>query len=344
MTSRQDFNVFTNGSEVASVFADRIKGRTGMSPSYFLVTGVSPKSLGGTVAINLAAHSPALLLLASRTPSNITSIINTIDSTTPCPTAAIPLDLSSLSSVRSAASQITSLTPSLDLIINTAAVVSTTRKLSEDGIELQLAVTHVGHFLLTSLLLPTLISTAESSRFPKGSTRIVNVSSLGHRFSPFRFSDYNFEKFNVPLEERPPESVPATLKGSEEEPYAVFVAYGQSKTANLLHVVELERRFRDRGVGSWGLHPGSIETDLSRELDQGQRAMIKATSKNWVTLDQGTATILVAALDPALDEKKGSIYLSDCQLSDAAGHSIDPGAAKRLWELSEKLSGLDGKL
>ncbi|TKX21225.1 hypothetical protein C1H76_6766 [Elsinoe australis] len=342
MASRKDFDELTNGSEVAQAFADRIKGRT------IVITGVSPKSIGGTLAINIAQLNPSKLILASRTPANLEAIVQTIRSQNPnSKPVTIILDLSSQSSVRSAASQIASQTPTIDLLINTAAVSPSNKQLSADGIESQLAVTHIGHFLLTSLLLPQLRAAASSTPLGPGATRIINVSSHGHRLSPFRFHDYNFDGKPIPDEEKPPPGLPAKFLPSDDKPYQVFIAYGQSKTANVLHAVEMNRRLEGEGIRGWALHPGSIVTDLGREMTPEDWKIIESTAANWVSLDQGTSTILVAALDPALDGKQEGVYLADCQIAKAEKHATDGEAAKKLWDLSEKLTGLDrdeGKL
>ncbi|KAF2219155.1 short chain dehydrogenase/ reductase-like protein, partial [Elsinoe ampelina] len=332
MASRKEFNGNTNGSEVAAVFADRIKGRT------IVITGVSPKSIGGTLATNLAAQEPAHLILASRTESNLKSISETITSKNQhVKVSTIPLDLSSQASVRSAAKQIISLTSNVDLLINTAAVSPSSKKVTAEGIESQLGVTHIGHFLFTNLLLPQLKAAASVGSSGKGSTRIINVSSHGHRLSPFRFHDYNFEGKDIPDDERPPPGLPEKFLPSGDEPYAVFVAYGQSKTANILHSLELDKRLADDGIRGFALHPGSIITELGREMTPEDWKVIESTSTNWVSLDQGTSTILVAALDPALDSSKDGVYFADCQVAEAAKHAVDPEAARKLWDLSEKL-------
>ncbi|KAF4548217.1 Short chain dehydrogenase-like protein 10 [Elsinoe fawcettii] len=333
MASRKDFNGNTNGSEVAAAFADRIKGRT------IVITGVSPKSIGGTLAINLAAHEPEQLILASRTSSNLQSVIDTIKSTHQyAKVSAVSLDLSSQASVRSAAKEIASLSQKVDLLINTAAVSPSSKKTTAEGIESQLGVTHIGHFLLANLLLPQIKAAASSNPFGKGSTRIINVSSHGHRLSPFRFHDYNFEGKQIPDEEQPPQGLPEKFLPTGDEPYAVFVAYGQSKTANVLHALELDKRLEAYGIRGLSLHPGSIITELGREMTAEDWKVIESTSTNWVSLDQGTSTILVAALDPALDTNRDGVYLADCQLSEASKHAVDPDAAKKLWDLSEALT------
>lgn len=122
------------------------------------------------------------------------------------------------------------------------------------------------------------------------------------------------------------------------ETYVPFVAYGQSKTANILMSLYLNQRLSDARLQSIATHPGSIWTDLSRNLNEKHLAMIENTSSFWKDLDQGSATALVAALDPKLYDPK-VIYLSDCQIAEPAEWASDAKAAERLWRLSEDIVG-----
>jgi NAD(P)-dependent dehydrogenase (short-subunit alcohol dehydrogenase family) len=213
----------------------------------------------------------------------------------------------SQASVRAAAEEITSLLGSdgLDLIINNAGLMTLTRTTTAEGIEGQFGACHVGHFLLTNLLLPRLSVSA----------RVVNLTSLGHRISPMRFSDYNITGKSVPADETNPNTLPELYTKTTEDGYNGWVAYGQAKTANILHSVGSN----NRGVRSLAVHPGctyllwrqwwyvgwrmmgtAIWTGLVRNLDAEGEAAIRRTSPFWKNHDQGAATVLVAALDPAL--------------------------------------------
>jgi NAD(P)-dependent dehydrogenase (short-subunit alcohol dehydrogenase family) len=156
----------------------------------------------------------------------------------------VALDLMSLASVRAAAKEITSLLGSdhLDLVINNAGLMTLTRTTTAEGIEGQFGACHIGHFLLTNLLLPRLSFDA----------RVVNLTSLGHRISPMRFSDYNITGKNVPAEETNPNPLPDLYTKTTEDGYNGWVAYGQAKTANILYTVGLNKR----GVRSLAVHPG----------------------------------------------------------------------------------------
>lgn len=265
-------------------------------------------------------------------------------------TAAITLDLSSQCSIRTAAKEITALTPSLDILINNAGVMHPTRHFTADGVEMLFGTNHIGPFLLTNLLMPLLRQAAAKSQ--NGSVRIVNLTSQGHRISPIRFSDYNFDKqpAQLPESERPaPNLPPSFLDFNEGTGYTGFLAYGQSKTANILFTRSLNSKFSSKEVGiqSFAVHPGSIVTDLSRHLDEELTKVIEKTGGYWKTQDEGTSTTLVAAFDPGLDAgwvdglgaKEGGCYLGDCQVIPAAAHAEDDAAAERLWGLSEDLVG-----
>lgn len=197
----------------------------------------------------------------------------------------VELDLASLGSVRAAAATIAGLTDSLDVLVNNAGISVSTRQVSPDGIELTFATNHVGPFLLTSLLLPLLlllplpdaaVKPVQGSHLGGGARaarRIVNVSSSGHRISPVRFSDYNFEHVDderddhrdkktqeepigIPADELPHKSNPAWVLAAIDG-FPGTVAYGASKSANILFTVALKRRLRSQGIESFAVDPGS---------------------------------------------------------------------------------------
>ncbi|KAL8741693.1 MAG: hypothetical protein Q9190_005733 [Brigantiaea leucoxantha] len=420
-TTYPEFNQTTNATAVAAAFPSAIANRT------FLITGVSSGGIGGATAIALATQNPKLLILSGRRPDPVSQVISLIHAQHPhVPCRWLPLDLSSTSSVRSAADSLLldSTVPAIDVLINNAGMASPPQRTicEGTGVEIQFSTNHLGHFLLTKMLMPKLIGAAASGlsqphnsllnradRSNEAATRIVNLSSNGHNYSPVRFSDLNWTKSDaeLPESERPnrkfinaramadkAEDRPSgDLEGSskitnetENDPYIPVGGYGQSKTANMLFTLGLNRRYystsptfpsshasthhsqvktrqgNDIGehvkIASFAVHPGVIRTDLFRTLgsqDQ-QDKMFKSLRpvNEWKSLDQGAATTLVAALDPALtneakgvgpmteieDEKgvKVGFYLSDCQLAPTcAPWGRDVRMAERLWELSEGL-------
>ncbi|KAJ4376029.1 hypothetical protein N0V83_001309 [Neocucurbitaria cava] len=340
-TTNPEWDKETGGLEVAKAFADRIRGKN----------GVSPESIGSSISLSIASQFPALLILASRTKHKLDEVLKSIQHAYPDVTVkTVLLDLMSQESVKAAAKDVSQLTDHLDLIINNAGIMSQQRLWTKEGIEGQFGSNHIGHFLFTNLLVPQLLKAAPSN--PVGSTRVVNLTSLGHRLSPVRFSDYNLERLGekVPPEEMHPDPLPPMFQQSAADGYNGYVAYGQAKTANILFSVGLNERLGERGILSYAVHPGSIWTGLSRDLDPDGEAAIRNTSPFWKNLDQGAATVLVAALDPSLDRmslrrvEPEEILLHDCQLCDAAPYATDPKISERLWSLSEKLVQKDFKL
>uniref|UniRef100_J3N0C1 Uncharacterized protein n=2 Tax=Oryza brachyantha TaxID=4533 RepID=J3N0C1_ORYBR len=225
------------------------------------------------------------------------------------------LDLSSMDSVRAFASDFAAKGLPLNILINNAGVMATPFSLSKDGIELQFATNHVGHFLLTHLLLEKMKKTSRESNVEG---RIVNVSSEGHRFA-YR-EGIRFAKIN------------------DESEYNTIGAYGQSKLANILHANELTRRFKDEGVNitANSLHPGSIITNLLRHhsiLDVLHRTLGKLVLKN---AQQGAATTCYAALHPQVKGVSGK-YFCDSNVYEASEKGKDMELAKRLWEYSIEL-------
>lgn len=177
----------------------------------------------------------------------------------------IVLDLSSLESVRSAAAEVARLTDHLDILINNAGISTNALRYSAEGVESQFATNHVGHFLLTTLVLPLLLRASTTTSPGVGAPRIVNVSSEGNWLSPVRFSDINFANevdgpkkgtIAVPKGEQYSLKTPAWAREKAPNGFPGFVAYGQSKTANILFTVELKRRLAGKGVESFSLHPG----------------------------------------------------------------------------------------
>lgn len=293
------------------------------------------------MAMALASQSPGLLVLASRTMLKINAVASKVKDQYPdVRLEMVEVDLASLASVREAADRIDKVVDKIDILINNAAVVMQTHERTKEGLEMQFGTNHVGPFLLTNLLMPRIIQAADKSQ-SKGTTRIVNLTSAGHIISPVRFSDHNFTKRpeDLPEDERPMSRPGLSFDPPPGKTYVPFVAYGQSKTANVLMSLSISEKLAQEGVRSIATHPGSIWTDLSRDLDEEHQTLVSKTANFWKTLDQGSATTLVAALDPKLSEDTSVIYLNDCQVAEPAAHAKDPTTAERLWKLSEEIVG-----
>lgn len=272
---------------------------------------------------------------------------------------ALKADLSSQETVRAAANEVLSWSdiPTIDTVINSAGVMGIQeRTLNKEGIEMHFATNHIGHWLLTCLIMPKLIKAAEGK--PKGSVRVVNVSSASPMSSAMRWSDMNFDRKNkdLPTEEQPEyELIKAWgYKDPEEMSYIPLDGYNRSKVANILFGIGANKRLFDKhGILVLGVHPGVIVTELSRnfpeETMKAIAGMFRSGIYTYKTLGGGASTSLVAALDPKLangvgethngSENFGS-YLVDCQISTRANPlAVSSKEAEKLWEISEKLVG-----
>ncbi|RYP43702.1 hypothetical protein DL768_009763 [Monosporascus sp. mg162] len=331
MTSNPEWGKRTSGLEVAKVFAKQIEGRN------VLITGVAPGGVGEGTAVAFASQRPKNLLLVSRTPKKIEAVASSIRAQYPeVSVKVIIMDLASQASIRKAAAAAAEVIDTLDILINNAGATYHHRQWTAEGIEIQFGANHIGHFLFTKLLFPLLEAAARNSL--PGSTRIINLSSNGHRLSPVRFHDYNFEGKEIPEEERPFPNLPPAFAKVHHDGYMPTIAYAQSKTANVLFTVYLQKHLKPRGIASYAVHPGSVTTHLGRQHDEETANAISKVSDYWMTVDEGAATSLVAALDPKLSDCRG-LYMSNCQFSDAADFAKDYEIATRLWHLSEELIG-----
>jgi NAD(P)-dependent dehydrogenase (short-subunit alcohol dehydrogenase family) len=226
------------------------------------------------------------------------------------------LDLASLASVRAFTDGFLASHDRLDVLVNNAGVMATPLRRTAEGFESQFGTNHVGHFLLTNRLRPALDAA--------GAARVVNLSSAGHRMSDIQWDDPNYER----------------------RPYDKWEAYGQSKTANVLFTVALERRLAPRGGHAYAVHPGMIATNLARDVTKADfdDLIARRTPGPGETggmpalksIAAGAATSVWAATAPELDAHGGA-YLEDCRVSAAMPYASDPEAAERLWTLTEQL-------
>lgn len=224
-------------------------------------------------------------------------------------------ELADLASVRAFADRFLAGHDRLDVLIANAGIMAVPFGRTVDGFELQFGTNHLGHFVLIGRLLPLLLASAPA--------RVVILSSGGHAGSDIVWDDIQFD--------------------SRE--YSKFESYGQAKTANILHAVELERRFGDRGVHAWAVHPGMVATDLGRHFTRDDYAdLMKRAEAAGSELpprvgpEIGASTqVWAATSDAALDCAGG--YLADCAAAEARPYATDADAARRLWAVSEELVG-----
>jgi NAD(P)-dependent dehydrogenase (short-subunit alcohol dehydrogenase family) len=226
------------------------------------------------------------------------------------------LDLTSLDSVHGAAEQLRADHPSIDLLINNAGVMFTPKDTTRDGFELQFGTNHLGHFAFTNLLLDRVLAAPGS--------RVVTVSSIGHRFARgIRFDDLQWERN-----------------------YSRVGAYGQAKLANLLFTYELQRRLQGTDTIAVAAHPGGSRTELTRNLPRLVGAATRLVEPLFQSADMGALPTLRAATDPGV--LGGQYYGPDgfaeqrgyprVVASSAASHDTD--AQRRLWTVSEELTGV----
>jgi NAD(P)-dependent dehydrogenase (short-subunit alcohol dehydrogenase family) len=282
-----------------------------------LVTGVSA-GIGVETARVLAAHG-AQVVGAARDLGKARAATAGIE------LELVELDLASLASVRACADALLAAGQKFDLVIANAGVMACPKSTTKDGFETQFGTNHLGHFVFVNRILPLFNPVS----------RLVNLSSTGHRLADVDLDDPNFER----------------------TPYTAFTAYGRSKTANILFAVEFDRRHRDAGIRATAVHPGVIDTELSRyvtpevrqELTRSLPASQQIPGPRQVkTIPQGAATSVWAGVTAAA-EAVGGQYCEDCHVAalaegpglraGAQPYALNPERAKALWAKSEEMVG-----
>ena len=315
------------GSFGATSTTDDVLAGVDLSGKRILVTGVSA-GLGVETARALAAHG-ALVVGAARDLAKARTATEEVRAQAAHGGGLelVELDLASLASVRACADGLVAAGKPFDLVICNAGVMACPKGETADGFETQFGTNHLGHFVLVNRI---------ASLMQPGS-RLVNLASSGHRFSDVDLEDPNFE----------------------HTPYAEFVAYGRSKTANILFAVEFDRRHKARGVRATAVHPGGIQTELGRYMtDEIRQAMIAsinaanaaagAAGFSWKTIPQGAATSVWSGVVASADEV-GGLYCEDCHVAEVVegaelrggvrAYALDPEHAKALWDKSEAMVG-----
>ena len=280
-----------------------------------VITGAN-SGLGFETAAALAAAG-ARVVLAVRNLDKGKDAANRIISTTPSARVELQqLDLASLAGIRSAAEELKTTYPRIDLLINNAGVMYPPKQTTRDGFELQFGTNHLGHFALTGLLLDQLL--------PVDGARVVTVSSVGHRIrAAIHFDDLQWE-----------------------HGYSRVGAYGQSKLANLLFTYELQNRLAAAGKNTIAVaaHPGGSNTDLGRHMPALLR--VPAMQLMSQSAEMGALPTLRAATDPTV---RGGQYYGPGGFGGLRGHPIlvssskqshDTDLQQRLWRVSEELTGV----
>jgi NAD(P)-dependent dehydrogenase (short-subunit alcohol dehydrogenase family) len=291
-----------------------------LSGKVCVITGAS-SGLGRESARALAAAG-AHVVLAARNHDALAETSRWIDAEVPgARISTVHLDLTSLASVRAAATAIRDITPVIHVLMNNAGVMFTPFGRTQDGFEMQMGTNHFGHFVLTLLLTTELTAAAGA--------RLVILSSGGYVMGDVDLEDPNWE----------------------HREYDKFAAYGASKTANILHAIEADRRLRELGIRAYAVHPGTVATSLARYMSRSDFSHLRkyaaaSTSSrgeptdgylDFTTPEYGAATQVWAAVSPEL-ASRGALYLEDCHVSETVStYAQDAEHARALWTLSEKL-------
>ncbi|MEI7969797.1 MAG: SDR family NAD(P)-dependent oxidoreductase [Betaproteobacteria bacterium] len=269
-----------------------------------LVTGANT-GIGRVTALELARRGMRVFL-AGRSLDRTRPVLEEISALHGAPAPEfLPVELGDLDSVRACAAAFLSRDLPLHLMVNNAGLAGA-RGLTRSGFEMAFGVNHVGHFVLTLLLLPRLLASAPS--------RVVSVASRAHRRTP----GIDWDALRRPT---------GTWLGVRE--------YATSKLANILFSAELGRRLVGRGVTTYSLHPGVIDTDIWRELPAPLRALNRWRLANTA---EGASTTLHCALSPEAGDET-ALYYSDCRRESPSALAQDPLLARQLWAHSEEWTG-----
>lgn len=316
----------------ATSTTDEVLSGVNLQGKRILVTGVSA-GLGVETARSLVAHG-AQVVGAARDLAKAemaTAQVRKDSEVNGGSFEMIELDLASLKSVRACADKLLKKGEPFDVVIANAGVMATPFGQTVDGFETQFGTNHLGHFVFVNRIAPLI----------RAGGRLINLSSAGHRYSNVDLQDPNFER----------------------TPYEPFVAYGRSKTANILFAVAFDKRHRGRGVRAAAVHPGGIKTELGRYADPGRiekvvaqiNEQLAAQGKGpfqWKTIPQGAATSVWAGVVASADEIGGR-YCENCHVGNIVpddatitaisegvrAYALDPTTAEALWKKSEEMVG-----
>src|SRR5580658_3333246 len=316
----------------ATSTTDEVLSGVNLQGKRILVTGVSA-GLGIEAARSLAAHGADVIGAARdlKKAEAATAQVRRDAATAGGSFELAALDLASLKSVRECADELLAKGQFFDVVIANAGVMATPFGHTAEGFETQFGTNHLGHFVLVNRIASLI----------RSGGRVINLSSLGHRYSNVNLEDPNFDR----------------------TPYEPFVAYGRSKTANILFAVAFDKRHRDRGVRAAAVHPGVIHTELARHVDASQiekileqrNQQLAAEGKalfQWKTIPQGAATSVWAGVVARADEIGGR-YCEDCHVAHlvpdnvpidsitegVCGYALDANNAEALWKKSEEMVG-----
>jgi NAD(P)-dependent dehydrogenase (short-subunit alcohol dehydrogenase family) len=274
-----------------------------------LVTGAT-SGIGREASVELARRGARVVLVGrdrARTEGAVAQVRSRSGS---AEVSHLLCDFSSQASIRRLAAEVLARHDRLDVLVNNAGGVNKTRQVTVDGIEMTFAVNHLGYFLLTNLLRDLLVRSAPA--------RVVTVASVGHRQGTLDFDDLGYERG-----------------------YSIMRAYGRSKLANVLFAAELARRLAGTGVTSNSLHPGSVATNIWSGAPLWAKPIIQLFFRPFfLSAEEGGATIVQLAASPELEGVTGK-YFEKGKPVEPAPLARDEALAKRLWEVSADMVGLD---
>jgi NAD(P)-dependent dehydrogenase (short-subunit alcohol dehydrogenase family) len=291
-----------------------VKGRPDLTGKVVLITGAN-SGIGKEAAVDLARLG-ATVVITARSELRGGKALAEVRRRARRPddqVQLLPLDLSKFRSIRACAATFLERFDRLDVLVNNAGGIISDRRVTDEGFEMMFGVNHLGHFLLTQLLLDRLLASAPA--------RIVVVSSIAHRLAGgMTWSDLQHERlFNGTM------------------------AYNESKLANVLFTTELARRLEGTGVTANCLHPGAVRSGFGNAEDTGgvERLAVALGKPFMVSAHRGAQPIVRLAAYPQYADVTGGYfvggYLTRCSRHKPSPAASDPVAAKRLWEVSEEL-------
>lgn len=269
-----------------------------------VITGANT-GIGKETALDLAKRGARVIMACRDMEKAQTALKEVIEGSGNQNVIVMKLDLSDTKSIREFAETINKEEAKLNILINNAGVMVCPYGKTADGFEMQMGVNHIGHFLLTNLLIDLIKRSTPA--------RIITVSSMAHTWGTINLEDIN-----------------------SENNYDKKKAYSQSKLANILFTRSLAKKLQGTGVTAYALHPGVVKTDLWRHLNGPQQVVMKLISPFTKNSIQGAQTTIYCAVEPSLETESGGYY-SDCATATCSNAAMNDETAEKLWELSCKM-------